>query len=263
MEKVNTRISCKANHIDETHLEFKAKKNQKKSRNTEPTKKIINYTVENAKLKNDIKELKEQNKKNNRYLRTKISMQLPMKHLSCNKIVNNKMVVRLKTLSKFAPSLKTSSQQLLKKDIEKIINHPRNCLKSSDNLSTFYCTKGALSNTKTTTEIPPSPCNLKRNTIKLSKKINRALLSSQEDNLNTLYSESRNMNYALNSDDYVSDLKKYFYQYPKKRNQTDLSNMFTIRKKEPFTIYIKSHLFLFENIRRANVLQVRRCVFEY
>ena len=190
-------------------------------------------------------------------------MQLPMKHLSCNKIVNNKMVVRLKTLSKFAPSLKTSSQQLLKKDIEKIINHSRNCLKSSDNLSTFYCTKGTLSNTKTTTEIPPSPCNLKRNTIKLSKKINRALLSSQEDNLNTLYSESRNMNYALNSDDYVSDLKKYFYQYPKKRNQTDLSNMFTIRKKEPFTIYIKSHLFLFENIRRANVLQVRRCVFEY
>ena len=90
---------------------------------------------------------------------------------------------------------------------------------------------------QTQTEIPPSPCNLKRNTIKLSKKINRALLSSQEDNLNTLYSESRNMNYALNSDDYVSDLKKYFYQYPKKRNQTDLSNMFTIRKKEPL-LYI-------------------------
>ena len=169
-----------------------------------------------------------------------MSMQLPMKHLSCNKIINNKMVVRLKTLSKFAPSMKTSSQQLLKKDIEKIINRPKNCLKSSNNLSTFYCTKGALSNTKTITEI--SPCNVKRNTIKLSKKINR-VLSSQEENLNTLYSESRNMNYALNSDDYVSDLKKYFYQYPKKRNPTDLSNMFTIRKKEFFNIYLKTHLF--------------------
>ena len=31
MEKVNTIISCKANHIDETHLEFKAKKIKKKA----------------------------------------------------------------------------------------------------------------------------------------------------------------------------------------------------------------------------------------
>ena len=51
MEKVNTIISCKANHIDETHLEFKAKKNQKKSRNTEPTKKINKLYSRKCKIK--------------------------------------------------------------------------------------------------------------------------------------------------------------------------------------------------------------------
>ena len=57
MEKVNQIVSCKTNHIDETHLEFKAK-NQSRNILSEPQKKKINYTVENAKLKNDIKELK-------------------------------------------------------------------------------------------------------------------------------------------------------------------------------------------------------------
>lgn len=125
MEKVNKIISCKANHIDETHLEFKTKKQVKK----ELPQKNINYTIENAKSKKEIKELKEQNKKNDRFLKSKMSMQLPMKHLSCNKIVNNKMIVHLKTLSKFAPSVKASSQQLLQKEIENIIKQPRNPLK--------------------------------------------------------------------------------------------------------------------------------------
>ena len=62
------------------------------------------------------------------------------------------------------------------------------------------------------------------------------------------------MNYALNSDDYVSDLKKYFYQYPKKRNPTDLSNMFAIRKKRTFYYIFKNTFIQCENIRRSNVL---------
>ena len=50
MEKVNKIVSCKTNHIDETHLEFKAKKNQSRNILSEPQKKKINYTVENAQL---------------------------------------------------------------------------------------------------------------------------------------------------------------------------------------------------------------------
>lgn len=222
IQRINDIVSCRENRINEENIE---ELHSYYNERTEAKPKI-DYSVENEKLKSNIDELTKQTSK----LSIPFSLfKKPTKHGSSNflkrstkgKIQHLKTFFNLKPNNTQNETSNFDSRALTRKKTSKFLQ---------GNLSTFFSSNNK--STKPSTEVSFLQGEKPKKIFDFSR--------NKEENLNKLYSETKDLNNVLSNDIYMSDLEKYFYQYNKEKYNNEINKKFSMKSNNPFSIY-KSH----------------------
>lgn len=221
--KMRDIVRCRENRVNEDDID--EVRSLYCNGNVEAKSKV-DYPVENEKLRINIEELTAQTSK----LSIPFSLfKKPTKHTSSNfiKISTKSKIQHLKTFFNLKPQ---NIQSEITNFEGRVLTRKKTSKYIQGNLSTFFPSHNK--STKPSTEVSFLQSEKPKKVFDFSR--------NKEENLNKLYSETKDLNNVLSNEFYMAELKKYFDQYNNEKYKNELNKKFSMKSKNPFSMY-KSH----------------------